>query len=119
MTRSLRSRWIPKLAVVSLLAIFATTICITPTELHAKRVEELSMPGGGGAAPGVTPGQGDDDQPTGDGEGGRRSSVAMSEPVPGNGGGSPEEPSFRRFKIVKNWFIRGESLVKRLVGFVP
>ena len=116
MTRSLPSLWIPKLAAVFLLTTFLTTVCMTPSELHAKRVEELSMPGSGGK--GVTPGQGDDDQPTGDGEGGRRSSVAVSEPVPEAGGGSTE-PSFTRFKIVKNWFARGGSLVMRLVGFVP
>ena len=118
MTRSLPSLWIPKFATVFLLTIFLTTICMTPTDLHARRVEELSMPGAGGNNVGVVPGQGDDDQPTGDGEGGRRSNFAVSEPVPGSGGGS-SEPRFTRFRIVKDWFVRGGSLVKRLVGFVP
>jgi len=118
MTRSLPSLRIPKFATVFLLAIFLTTICMTPTETHARRVEELSMPDNGGSNRSVTPGQGDDDQPTGDGEGGRRTTVAMTGPDEGTGGGFAE-PRVTRFRIVKDWFVRSGIYVKRLVGYVP
>ena len=119
MTRSLRFLRILKLAPVFLMTIFLTTVCMTPSELHAKRVEELSMPGGGGGdGQRVVPGEGDDDQPTGDGGGGRRSSIAVSdEPIPGSGGSS--EPRFTRIGLIKNLIVRGGSFAKRLVGFVP
>ncbi len=120
MTRRLPSQSKPilKLAAVFLLATFLTSIIsMTPSEVQARRIESLSMPGGGGNPNVVPDGQGDDDQPTSDGEGGLRSTLALSEPDPGGGGDS--DIRFRSLRIVKKLIVRSGSFIGRLVGFIP
>jgi len=119
MTRRLPSQKTTlKLATVFLLATFLTTIIsMTPSEVQARRTEALSMPGGGGNPNVVPDGQGDDDQPTSDGEGGQRSTYALSDPDPAGGGSV--EAKFRSLRIVKKLFVRSGSFIGRLVGFIP
>lgn len=118
MTRRLlsQSNATTRLAAVFLLTIFLTAIFATPSQVHAKpREEQLSVPDVGGPSGSITPGTGDDDQPTGEGEGGQRTNVASKDLVarPGNA----KERRFTGLSLVKSLIVRGGSSVFRWVGF--
>lgn len=117
MTRRRWFRTFPKLSIVlALLAIFISSLCTTPSAVHAKRVEWLGPPGGGGGSV-VAPGQGDDDQPTVETPT-RRSTVSVVEPTD-SGGGSRRWYDFTDLGFVKRLFTRGRLQLRRLVHLVP
>jgi hypothetical protein len=121
MTRRLPTllRSSPRLAVILLLAIFLTSICTTPSEVHAKRGIALTTPGDDGG-PAYVPGQGDDDQPTADGDGvGSRRIASVGDQGDAEPAGGSSERRFTSLRIAKNLIVRSMGFVKRLVGFIP
>lgn len=105
-----------RLAAVFLLTIFLTAIFATPSQVHAKPLaQQLGVPDVGGPSGSVAPGQGDDDQPTGEGEGGQHTNVASKDLVARPGGA--KERGFTGLSFVKTLIVRSGSFVIRWVGF--
>lgn len=109
----------PRLAAILLLTLFLTSICMTPSEVYAKRSVSLTDPGGGGG-PALVPGQGDDDEPTADGSATiGRWTASVSDPNDTRAGGGLPERKFTSLRVAKTLIVRSWSFVKRLVVFVP
>jgi len=101
-----------------LLAFGLTSICMTPTVAHAKRMQTVAPPSDGGGA-NTLPGQGDDDQPTAPSPS-RRSMSALSAPDDGSGAssgtGSDGQPFF---DSVRRVLMRGRVILRKLVSTAP